>query len=86
MIDVIADWYCLRQAGHLALPAISPERLRLYRALSERFGREPDEGWDRSVAGFLSIFLGAFAAFLDRAEVGARQIEITLQREAKEVV
>lgn len=86
MIDVIADWYCLRQAGHLALPAISKERLRLYRALSEHFGREPDEGWDGSVAGFLSIFLGAFAAFLDRAEVGARQIEITLQREAKEVV
>ncbi|MGF6177103.1 metallophosphoesterase family protein [Ensifer sp. 4252] len=86
MIDVIADWYCLRQAGHLALPAIAQERLRLYRALAEHFGREPDEGWDGSVAGFLSIFLGAFAAFLDRAENGARQTEITLQREAKEVV
>ncbi|OCP35566.1 metallophosphoesterase family protein [Ensifer sp. LC163] len=86
MIDVIADWYCLRQAGFLALPAISQERLRLYRALSDRFGREPEEGWNGSVASFLSIFLGAFAAFLDRAENGARQIEITLQPEAKEVV
>ncbi|WP_457588622.1 metallophosphoesterase family protein [Ensifer canadensis] len=85
MIDIIADWYCLRQAAHLALPAIAPERLGLYRALAERFGREPQEGWDGSIAGFLSIFLGAFAAFIDRAENGARQIEITLQREAKEV-
>lgn len=86
MIDVIADWYCLRQAAHLALPAITQERLRLYRALSVHFGREPEEGWDGSVAGFVSIFLGAFAAFLDRAENGARQIEIALQRKAKEVV
>lgn len=86
MIDVIADWYCLRQAGFLALPAISQERLRLYRALSDQFGREPEEGWNGSAASFLSIFLGAFAAFLDRAETGARQIEIILQPEAKEVV
>lgn len=86
MIDVIADWYCLRQAGFLALPAISQERLRLYRALSDQFGRKPEEGWNGSAASFLSIFLGAFAAFLDRAETGARQIEIILQPEAKEVV
>lgn len=86
MIDVIADWYCLRQAAHLALPAIPQAQLRLYRALSINFGRAPETGWDGSVAGFLSIFLGAFAAFLDRAENGARQIEITFQRDAKEVV
>ncbi|MGH6810222.1 MAG: metallophosphoesterase family protein [Ensifer adhaerens] len=85
-IDIIADWYCLRQAGHLALSAITQEQLRLYRALSDRFGREPEEGWNGSAASFLSIFLGAFAAFLDRAQTGARQIEIILQPAAKEAV
>lgn len=86
MIDIIADWYCLRQAAHLALPAIAPARLRLYRGLAERFGREPEEGWDGTVAGFLSIFFGAFSAFLRRAEAGARRIEIPFQSQAKEVV
>ncbi len=86
MIDIIADWYCLRQAAHLALPAIAPARLRLYRALAERFGREPEEGWDGSVPGFLSIFFGAFSAFLDRAENGARRIEIPLRLHVREVV
>ncbi len=86
IIDLIADWYCLRQAGVLALPAIAPDRLRLYRALATRFGRGPEQGWDGSIAGFLSIFLGAFSPFLERAEKGARRIDVSLQPKTKEIV
>ncbi|MCY1383792.1 hypothetical protein D9M69_719530 [compost metagenome] len=60
----------------LALDKIPAPRLWLYRALAERFGRPPESGWDGSTDGFLSIFFGAFDAFLDRAEAGGLRIRI----------
>ncbi|WDZ79272.1 metallophosphoesterase (plasmid) [Ensifer adhaerens] len=76
MLELITDWYCLRQAAVLALDRIAAPRRALYRALSARFGRAPEAGWDGSATGFLSIFFGAFDAFLDRAEAGHRRIDI----------
>ncbi|MGN7736173.1 metallophosphoesterase family protein [Ensifer sp. 22564] len=76
MLELIADWYCLRQAAVLALDKIPAPHLWLYRALAERFGRPPESGWDGSTDGFLSIFFGAFDAFLDRAEAGGLRIRI----------
>lgn len=75
MPDVIADWYCLRQGGALALPHIEPERLILYRFLALRFGQEP-EGHDGSLMSFLRIFFGALGLFLDRAEGGSRSLRL----------
>lgn len=77
MLDLIADWYCLRQGAALALPHIEPERLVLYRALAERFGREPEDH-DGALEGFLGIFFGALGLFLDRAERGSRRIMVDL--------
>ena len=76
MLELIADWYCLRQGAVLALDKIAASRLRLYRALAARFGRPPEAGWDGSTDGFLRIFFGAFDAFLDRAEAGDRRIRV----------
>lgn len=75
MSELIADWYCLRQGASLALPHIEPERLILYRALAERFGREPDNH-DGSLVSFLRIFLGALGTFLDRAEAGSPRVTV----------
>jgi len=75
MSELIADWYCLRQGAWLALPHIEPERLILYRALAERFGREPDNH-DGSLVSFLGIFLGALGIFLDRAEAGSATVTV----------
>ncbi|WVT77320.1 metallophosphoesterase (plasmid) [Sinorhizobium chiapasense] len=76
MLELIADWYCLRQAAVLALDKIPAPRLRLYRTLAARFGRPPERGWDGSAHEFLSIFFGAFDAFLARAEAGGLRVHI----------
>ncbi len=84
MIEVIADWYCLRQAGVLALDKIPERRRALYRLLAKHFGRPPGTGWDGSTSAFLAIFFGAFDAFLDRAEAGSLHIRIESTSDTEE--
>lgn len=86
MLELIADWYCLRQGGSLALPHIGKRRLVLYRFLAMEFGQAPDAADAGSVEGFLSIFLGAIGLFLDRAERGAARLTVipNLARETAE--
>lgn len=77
MSELIADWYCLRQGGVLALSHIEPERLALYRALARHFGREPRHH-DGSLQSFLGVFFGALGVFLGRAEGGSRKTTVQL--------
>lgn len=77
MIELITDWYCLRQGVGLALPHIEPQRLALYRMLAQRHGRKADRH-DGSVEGFLEIFFGALGLFLDRAEASPQRLELRL--------
>ncbi|NUS68112.1 MAG: metallophosphoesterase [Ensifer adhaerens] len=84
MIEVIADWYCLRQAGVLALDKVPEPRRGFYRLLAKHFGRPPGTGWDGSTSGFLAIFFGAFDAFLDRAEAGSLRIRIERTSDTEE--
>ncbi|MFF2323889.1 metallophosphoesterase family protein [Agrobacterium sp. NPDC058088] len=84
MIELITDWYCLRQGVGLALPHIEPQRLALYRMLARRHGRQADRH-DGSVEGFLEIFFGALGLFLDRAEASPRRVELSLARQDEPV-
>ncbi|MBY5466427.1 metallophosphoesterase family protein [Rhizobium leguminosarum] len=84
MIDLIADWYCLRQGGHLSIEHIEPERLALYRSLTNQFGRAPD-AYDGSLPSFLGVFLGALGLFLDRAAKGRPNIVVPLERVQQDV-
>jgi 3',5'-cyclic AMP phosphodiesterase CpdA len=77
MIDLIADWYCLRQGASLALAHIEPERLGLYRLLALKLGQEPG-AYDGSLSSFLGVFFGALGAFLDRAEGGSDCLTLLL--------
>ncbi|KJF67842.1 metallophosphoesterase family protein [Rhizobium nepotum] len=77
MFELITDWYCLRQGADLALRYIEPQRLSLYRMLADRFGRDAN-GHDGSIKSFLEIFFGSLGLFLDRAEAGARPLELRL--------
>lgn len=83
MIEAIVDWYCLRQAAGLALNTISQARCDCYRTLAERYGRDPGDGTDGTVASFLAVFFGAFADFLDRAERRFEHIEIRFAGKAE---
>lgn len=74
LVDLVVDWYCLRQASQLAFDTISPEKRMLYRKLAERYGCGPERGVDGSAASFLRVFLGAFIPFLDRAERGRQRL------------
>lgn len=67
MIELVADWYCLRQGASLALAHIEESRLPLYRFLADRFGCEPQTCHDSPAKGFVAIFLGALGLFLERA-------------------
>lgn len=76
LLQLIADWYCLRQGGSLSLPHIGERRLGLYRFLAREFGRKPSAAQADSLQGFLAIFLEALGLFLDRAERGAAQLTV----------
>lgn len=77
MLDLIADWYCLRQGAWLALPHIKPQRLKLYRLLASNFGRHANRH-DGSVQSFLGIFFAALGLFLDRAEGGSPSLTLRM--------
>ncbi len=83
MIELIADWYCLRQGAYLAIAYIEPERLALYRLLAGQFGLEPG-AHDGSLARFLGIFFGALGAFLDRATESRSSVVVRLERELQD--
>ncbi|MFS8049235.1 metallophosphoesterase [Rhizobium sp. BR 314] len=80
MVELIADWYCLRQGAHLAIAHIEPERLALYRLLAQQFGLAPG-AHDGSRERFLRIFLGALGAFLDRAAEGRSSVVVRLEED-----
>lgn len=77
-IDLVVDWYCLRQASQLALSVISPEKQRLYRALAEHFGEKTLRNEARDNIAFLRVFIGALIPFLDRANRYSNRISFNL--------
>ena len=66
MSDLIADWYCLRQARGLALGYISPERIALYRFLAEQFG-DAAASERQSLTAYMARFLAVLGYALWRA-------------------
>ena len=65
MMDLIVDWYCLRQAGHQADGFFTLEKRDLYLFLAQEFGDVQSSDTD-TMAAFLSIFLGVLHFALQR--------------------
>lgn len=66
LLTLVVDWYCLRQAGHVATSFILPARLRIYEYLAEEFGDETQTEVD-SRSSFFKLFLGLFGQILRQA-------------------
>jgi 3',5'-cyclic AMP phosphodiesterase CpdA len=84
LIDIILDWYCLRQASQLAFGTISQSRLDLHAALGARCLKHTPSPAEHETERFLRIFFSGFDGFVKRANQSISRLEITLksQREA----
>ncbi|MFK7857543.1 MAG: metallophosphoesterase [Granulosicoccus sp.] len=66
MIRLVSDWYCLRHAGCLARPFISPANVRIYQFLAESFGNLTltEEATPKT---FFTVFLGMLNTAIERS-------------------
>ncbi|TPP09325.1 metallophosphoesterase family protein [Rhizobium glycinendophyticum] len=68
VIDLIADWYCLRQAGTLGKRLIGPQALDRMRAIATVFV-DAQHGAERgATAAYLNVFFRSMLFYVKRAE------------------
>ena len=75
MMDLIVDWYCLRQAGHQAGGFFKLENRDLYLFLAREFG-DVQSSDINPMSAFLSIFLGVMQLALQRLAPQDSMIDI----------
>lgn len=66
MLDLVIDWYCLRQSPARAPGCIPAEKLESYRFLAQTYGDLHAPG-PHEPKGFFAIFLGVLGRSLERA-------------------
>ncbi|MBB4103301.1 metallophosphoesterase family protein [Allorhizobium borbori] len=67
VIALIADWYCLRQGGALALAGLGERRIALLEQLARLYAETPEASTDRAIAAYLGLFFRAGLFHLERA-------------------
>lgn len=67
LLDLIVDWYCLRQSPAQAPSYIPPAKLACYRMLAQGYG-DLNAANGNAPRRFFAIFLGVLARNLNRAE------------------
>jgi 3',5'-cyclic AMP phosphodiesterase CpdA len=68
VIDLVADWYCLRQAGTTGKRLIGPQKLELMRTIAAHFAEPNEDGEEGEVARYLKTFFRSMLFFVERAE------------------
>lgn len=66
LLQLVVDWYRLRQGSAEALTWVPAERLRVYRALAREFG-DASLSEHKNLRDFLAIFLGVLGRSVERA-------------------
>ena len=67
LVALIADWYCLRQGGALALAGRGEGRIALLEQVARLYADTPDVATDRPIATYLRQFFRAVLFYLERA-------------------
>lgn len=70
MIQLISDWYCLRQASYLARTFITADNLRIYRYLTDCFA-ELQPVKPTTTVEFFAQFFGMMKLAIERSEPSA---------------
>ncbi|UJW76685.1 metallophosphoesterase [Rhizobium sp. SL42] len=70
LLDLVVDWYRLRQGSTQALAWVPATKLRIYRILATEFG-DTSLTEHKSPRDFLAIFLGVLGRSIERATRGA---------------
>jgi hypothetical protein len=78
VIDLVTDWYCLRQAGTMGKSLLGLQKLELMRTIAARFVEPAEDGERGAVAGYLETFFRSMLFFVERAERldGVQQFEL----------
>ncbi|MBB4952214.1 3',5'-cyclic AMP phosphodiesterase CpdA [Agrobacterium vitis] len=67
MLELVSDWYCLHQAGPLALPVLGVQRLAVIQWLTDLYTDGPINPTENAVRIFLKVFFQSMQHFLQRA-------------------
>lgn len=79
MSEIVSDWYCLRQAGGLALPVLGERRMKLLQWLADVYEKAPVIEEQTQIKLFLRVFFQAMRHFLSRASDVHDRIFLTPQ-------
>lgn len=70
VIDLVTDWYCLRQGGALAAAYFGAQKVERLKALAKLYCENPEAEDGRAVARYLLSFFQSLDHYLDRAVRG----------------
>jgi 3',5'-cyclic AMP phosphodiesterase CpdA len=68
VIDLVTDWYCLRQAGTMGRSLLGLQKLELMRTIAARFVEPAEDSEKGEVAAYLETFFRSMLFFVERAE------------------
>lgn len=68
VVDLVADWYCLRQAGTVGRSLMGLQKLELMRVIAARFVAAVEEDEKGAVADYLQTFFRSMLFYVERAE------------------
>jgi hypothetical protein len=68
VIELVTDWYCLRQAGTMGKCLLGLNKLELMRAIAAHFVEPTEDGEKGEIAVYLETFFRSMLSFVERAE------------------